>query len=157
MSLAENIAKHTREVHFGGNWTDVSLKEILSDLNWKEAIIKVHGLNTIAELVFHMNYYVSATLEVLKGNPLDARDKYSFDLDPIHSQKDWDLLLDKTWKEAEDFVQLIEIMSDTELWDIMVDKKYGSFYRNLQGTIEHFHYHLGQIAIIKKIIREQDQ
>lgn len=154
MSLAENMAQHLREVHFGGNWTDVSLKDILTDLNWKEATTQVHGLNTIAELVFHINYYVSATLNVLKGKPLDARDKYSFDLDPIDSKKDWDLLVSKTFTEAEEFAQLIEKMSDKEVWNIMIHKKYGSYYRNLQGITEHFHYHLGQVALIKKIIRE---
>lgn len=157
MSLADHIAQHLREVHFGGNWTDVSLKDVLSDLNWKEATIRVQGLHTISELVFHINYYISATLKVLNGKPLEAKDAYSFDVDPIHSKQDWDHLINKTWKEAEEFAQGIEKMSDKDLWNIMTDKKYGSYYRNLQGIIEHFHYHLGQIAIIKKIIREQDQ
>ncbi|HAI83731.1 MAG TPA: DUF1572 domain-containing protein, partial [Chitinophagaceae bacterium] len=29
----------------------------------------------------------------------------------------------------------------------------GTYYRNILGLIEHTHYHLGQIALIKKIIR----
>ncbi len=157
MNLSAEIARHIREVHFGENWTDVSLKSLLSDLSWKEATIQVHHLNTIAELVFHINYYVNAVLKVLQKGPLEARDQYSFDLSPINSQKDWDLLMAKTWKEGEEFAKLIEKMTDQELWSIMIDKKYGTYYRNFQGIIEHFHYHLGQIALIKKIIRAHDQ
>lgn len=154
--LSVQIARHIRELHFGENWTDVSLKALVEDLDWKEANTQVHNLNTIASLVFHINYYINAVLKVLQSKPLDARDKYSFDLPPINSKKDWDLLLSKTWEEAEEFAKLIEKLTDKELWTIMIDEKYDTYYRNLQGIIEHSHYHLGQIALIKKIIREKD-
>ena len=154
--LSVQIARHIRELHFGENWTDVSLKSLVEDLNWKEANVKVHDFNTIASLVFHINYYINAVLQVLQNKPLDARDKYSFDLPPINSKKDWSLLLSKTWEEAEEFAKLIEKLTDQELWSIMIDEKYGTYYRNFQGIIEHSHYHLGQIALIKKIIREKD-
>lgn len=32
MNVTTQIAKHFREVHFGGNWTDVYLKETLADV-----------------------------------------------------------------------------------------------------------------------------
>lgn len=153
--LSVQIARHIRELHFGENWTDVSLKELLADLNWKEANIQVHNLNSIAVLVFHINYYINAVLKVLQNKPLEARDKYSFDLPPVNSKKDWDLLLTKTWDEAEEFTKLIENLTEQELWSIMIDKKYDTYYRNFQGIIEHCHYHLGQIALIKKIIRDK--
>lgn len=157
MTLSTEIARHIREVHFGGNWTDVSLKSLLSDLSWEEANMKVYNLNSIAELVFHINYYINAVIKVLNKGPLDARDKYSFDLPPIHSKKDWELMTAKTWKEAEEIAQLIEKLTDEEMWSIMIDEKYGTYFRNFQGIQEHFHYHLGQIALIKKIIRKNVQ
>jgi len=153
--LSVQIARHIRELHFGENWTDVSLKELLADLSWKEANIQVHNLNSIASLVFHINYYISAVLKVLHNQPLEARDKYSFDLPPINSKKDWDLLLSKTWDEADEFAKLIEKLTDQELWSIMIDKKYDTYYRNFQGISEHCHYHMGQIALIKKMIRDK--
>jgi len=155
--ISAQIARHIRELHFGENWTDVSLKELLADLSWKEANIRLHNLNSIAALVFHINYYISAVLKVLQNKPLEARDKYSFDLPPINSAKDWDLLLTKTWDEAEEFAKLIENLTDQELWNTMIDKKYDTYYRNFQGIIEHCHYHMGQIALIKKMIRDKKQ
>lgn len=155
--LSVQIAKHIREVHFGENWTDVSLKQLLEDLSWKEANVQVQNLNSIAVLVFHINYYINAVLKVLQNKPLEARDKYSFDLPPINSKKDWDLLLAKTWDEAEEFAKLIENLTEEELWSIMIDKKYDTYYRNFQGIIEHCHYHLGQISLIKKMIRDEEK
>jgi len=152
MNFTQQIAKHFRAVHFGGNWTSVNLKDTLADVNWQQASTKVHSLNTIADLVYHTNYYVRAVLKVLNGEPLDARDKYSFDHQPIQSPEDWGKLLDKTWTDAENFAILIEQLPETKLGEIFTGEKYGNYYRNLQGIIEHTHYHLGQIVLIKKIL-----
>ena len=154
MNLPQQIAKHFRDVHFGGNWTDVNLQEHLVGVTWQQATTKVDSLNTIAALVYHMNYYVSAVLKVLQGNPLDANDKYSFDLVPISSQQDWESLLSKTWRDAEYFAALIEQLPESKLGETSADEKYGTYYRNLHGVIEHCHYHLGQIVLIKKMLLE---
>lgn len=152
MNLTAQIAKHFRDVHFGGNWTSVNLKDSLVNITWQQATTQVYSCNTIATLVFHTNYYVSAVSKVLQGEPLDAHDKYSFDHPPIQSQEDWEKLLDKTWTDAEKFANLIEQFPESKLGETFSDEKYGTYYRNLHGIIEHFHYHLGQIVLIKKIL-----
>lgn len=45
-----------QEVYFGGNWTSVNMEETLADVNWQEATTQVHSFNTIASLVYHINY-----------------------------------------------------------------------------------------------------
>lgn len=152
MHLTAQIAKHFRAVHFGGNWTSVNLKETLADVTWQQATTQVYDLNTIATLVYHMHYYVGAITQVLQGGPLDAHDKYSFDLPPIQSQADWEKMLDKTWTDAENFASLIEQLPDNQLGETFSEEKYGNYFRNLHGIIEHLHYHLGQIVLIKKIL-----
>ena len=157
MNLTAQIAKHLREVYFGGNWTWVNFKESLEGVTWQQATTKVHSFNTIAALVFHTNYYVSAVLKVLQGEALHSSDKYSFDLPPILSQHDWEKLLDKTWTEAETFAGLVEQLPEDKLWETFSEEKYGNYYRNLHGVIEHCHYHLGQIVLIKKILLETNK
>ncbi len=155
MNTSKQIAKHFREVYFGGNWTSSNLKETLSDVTWQQAITKVYSFNTIATLVYHTNYYVSAVLKVLQGEPLNAKDKYSFDLLPLESQEDWSALLATTFDNAEHFISLIEGLPESKLWEDFTDKKYGNYYRNIHGIIEHTHYHLGQMVLIKKIVLEK--
>jgi len=152
MNTAKQIAKHTRDIHFGGNWTCVNLKDTLANTSWEQAVTSVHDLNSIAKLLFHINYYVSTILKVLQGGPLDAHDKFSFECPPIQSQAEWDNLRNKAWADAETLAGLIEQLPDEKLEEDFTDKKYGSYFRNLQGMIEHSHYHLGQIAVIKKIL-----
>ena len=101
-----------------------------------------------------MNFFVSATLKVLQGGPLDAKDKYSFDHPPILSEEDWEKLLEKTWADAESLASLIERLPEKTLSEPFVDERYGSYYRCLHGPIEHCHYHLGQIALMKSMIAQ---
>ena len=156
MSLTAQIAKQLRDVHFGGNWTSSNLKEHLSDITWQQATTKVYSFNTIATLVYHMDYYVSAVLKVLQGGPLDAHDKYSFDVPTMRTKEDWEKLLEKTWTDAENLATLVGQLPDSKLEEDFWDNKYGSYFRNITGVIEHIHYHLGQIVLIKKIVLEKD-
>ena len=152
MNLSAQIAKHLREIYFGGNWTSSNVKDNLDGVTWQQATTRVYSFNTIATLVYHTNYYIGAVTKVLQGEPLHAKDEYSFNHPPIQSQKDWEELLYKTWADAENFAALIEQLPESKLWEDFTEKKYGNYYRNLHGIIEHLHYHLGQIVLIKKIL-----
>jgi uncharacterized damage-inducible protein DinB len=154
MSLTKEIAKHFREVHFGVNWTWSNLKDNLTGITWEQATTQVYSFNTIATLVYHISYFVEAALQVLQGKPLDAHDKYSFDHPPITSQEDWNNMLEKVFANAESFALLVEQLPESKLWETFSEEKYGNYYRNIQGIIEHTHYHLGQIALIKKIVQQ---
>jgi len=152
MTLSTQIAKQFREVYLNGQWVSTNFKAQLSDVTWEQATTKVGSLNTIAALAFHVNYYVAGVLQVLEGGSLDIRDKYSFDLPPITSQEDWEKLLAKMWNDAERFAELVEQMPEEKLMEGFVDEKYGNYFRNLQGMVEHSYYHLGQIVLIKKML-----
>jgi uncharacterized damage-inducible protein DinB len=152
MKLTKQIASQFREVYFGGNWTSVNLKETLADVNWQQATRKVYSFNNLAGLVYHMNYYVSAVLKVFNGEPLKAHDKFSFEWPPIECSEDWDKLLSKSFEDAENFATHIEQFPESRLWEIFEEEKYGNYYRNIHGIIEHTHYHLGQIVLIKKLL-----
>ena len=153
MQTIAHITKHLRDFYTGDNWTASNLKTQLEGITWQEATTTVYGFNTIAVLVFHINYYVEATLNVLQGQPLDANDTFAFDCPKINLKEDWDALVTKVFTDAEAFASLIEKLHENTLWENIADPKYGDYYRNLQGIIEHNHYHLGQIALIKKIVK----
>jgi len=155
MNESAQIAEHFRDVHFGGNWTSVNLRDTLKDVTWQEATTQREGFNTIAVITFHINYFAEAVLKVLEGGPLDAHDKFSFAHPPITNQAEWQVLLDKVWSDAEQFAVLVEQLPVEQLHKDMADPKYGTWYRNLHGIIEHTHYHLGQIVVLKKLGRNE--
>lgn len=155
MRLNNQIAQQFKAVYFGGNWTGVDLKNALSDIDWQMATKQVYSFNTIARLVYHINYYVGAAMKVLHGEPLDASDKFSFDHAPVLCSEDWEKLLIKTWAEAEAFASATELLPEDKLWEPFSDGQYGNYYRNITGITEHIHYHLGQIVLIKKLLQEK--
>lgn len=152
MSIAAEIARQLREVHFGGNMTGANLMDNIEGLTWQQATTQVHSLNTIALLTFHINYYEAGLIRVLHGGPLDIRDKYSYDMPPITSEEDWQTLKEKVLADGETFAKEIEQLTDSDVAGPFLDGKYGTMYRNLTGLIEHMHYHLGQIALVRKMV-----
>ena len=154
MNFSKQIANQFREVQLNGTWISTNLKKELSDVTWQQATTKIGTLNTIADLAFHINYYVAGVVQVLEGGSLDIRDKFSFDRPPIESQADWKQLLAKIWADAERFAALAEQLSDAQLQAGFVKEEYGNYFRNIIGMTEHSYYHLGQIVLLKKLIRD---
>lgn len=155
MNLPAEIAKHLKQVYFGGNWTCVNLKDTLSGVSLEQATTKVHSFNTIATLVYHINYYVDVVTKVLQGEALNGKDEESFKNPLISSDAEWQEMLNKTWDNANILADLIMQLPTEKLPDTFTDEKYGTYYRNLQGMIDHTHYHLGQIVLLKKLLAEQ--
>jgi hypothetical protein len=152
MTLSHQIAKHFREVYFGGNWTTVNFKTTLADVTWQQAVQKNTNFSRIVTLTFHATYYTTALLNVLEGKPLDAKDEYSFLHPTITCQDDWQNLLTNAYSTAEATATLIDQMPEHLFFENFTNEKYGTYYRNITGTIEHLHYHLGQIVFCKKML-----
>lgn len=147
------IANRLREVLLNGHWiANTNYKEQIQSVNWQQATQKVDSLNTIAELTYHINYYLAGLLNAFENGRLDISDKYSFDLPAINSEIEWSKLVSEFLTNSEKFADKIEKM-DEKIFDLpFIDEKYGTFLRNIEGVIEHSYYHLGQISMINKMI-----
>ena len=116
MKPVEYLVNRLKEVLTEGKWvTGTNFKEQISDLDWKDAIKKIDDLNTIAEITFHIHYYIAGVTQVLEGGSLDIKDRFSFDSPPIKSQQDWRNLVDLFCSDSEKFISLVENMTDEKL------------------------------------------
>lgn len=152
MKTTELIATNLHQVYFGGNWTASNLKTTLEDVTLKMASKQVYEFNTILTLTYHIHYYLKGTLEAINTGELTIRDKYSFDHPNLETEDDWQAFLNTMWEEAKTFIDVIKSLDDSVLDTYLAQEKYGKYHRNLLGIIEHTHYHLGQIVIIKKLL-----
>lgn len=153
--LCHQLTKHFKSIYFGGNWAASNLKDQLHDIDVNMANTKLGNTNTIAMLTFHINYYIEGVLQLLNGGTLDIHDKFSFEAPEISTESEWRELVDSLLKNGEAFSAALEKMAEEQLWETFVDPKYGNYCGNIMGLIEHNHYHLGQIVILKKLIKSK--
>jgi len=155
MKKTEELAHRLREVILNGTWiANTNFKDQLENLDWKITISKFESLNTISILAQHIHYYIEGIKNAFVTGELNIRDQYSFNFPPIESEHDWKMFLIKFWKDTEELANLIEQMPEGQLNEAFMDKKYGTYERNIDGMIEHSYYHLGQIVLLKKILAE---
>jgi hypothetical protein len=147
------LANRLREVLLSGHWiANTNYKEQIQSVTWQQAIQKVGELNTLAALVYHVNYYLGGLLDAFKTGKLEIKDKYSFDLPPIQSEDEWNKLVNTFLENSETFANYVESLDDHIFDETFIESKYGTYLRNIEGVIEHCYYHLGQISLIRKMI-----
>lgn len=154
-SYSQILAKHLHNVYHGGNWSDVNLESVLKDVTLEEARYQVLDFNTILVLCYHINYYNVEINKAFKTGKLEARDKFSFQVPEMKNDESWSIFKLSLKESCNSLSDTIKALSEEELTGIFFDKKYGNVFSNIFGIIEHIHYHLGQIVLIKKIIRSE--
>lgn len=153
MELPKYISKRVKEVLLDGKWiANTNFKEQISNVSWIQANKKINGLNSIALLTYHINYYLEGLNKVFSEGVLDISDKYSFDMPPVNSELDWLQMVNTFIYNAELFVSNVEKINEEKLFQNFVKEEYGNYLRNIEGVIEHSYYHLGQVVLIKKLI-----
>ncbi|HMP93902.1 MAG TPA: DUF1572 domain-containing protein [Phnomibacter sp.] len=150
LTLPHQIATHLRQAYTGGNWTCVSWKDALQDITLPLALQSINNSNSIATLFCHSHYYIQRQLKVLQGLPLEGHDVDSFALPPLPNEAAWQTLIANYFAEAETMAQAIEKLSAEAFEQTFVQEKYGNYYRNLAGAIEHLYYHMGQAVWLRK-------
>lgn len=147
------LAHRLREVLLNGKWiANTNFQEQITTVNWVEATQRVGDLNTIAQLTFHVLYYLKGILPVFDGGQLEIKDQFSFDMPPITQEAEWLALVSEFISVAEQFCDRVEEMDDDQLEQPFVKEAYGTFQRNIEAQIEHSYYHLGQVSLVKKLV-----
>ena len=152
MSKSLNLATRLKEVLLNGRWiAHTNILEQISKIHWQQANSKIGSHNSIAELTFHINYYVGGILHVFNGGDLVIRDKYSFDMEEIKSESDWQELIRSFREKSNSLVEKISLVPEEKWEEAFVKPEYGNYERNIEGLIEHSYYHFGQISLLLKL------
>ncbi|RNI35777.1 DinB family protein [Hanamia caeni] len=154
MKITQLIAAHLQEAFEGNNWSDVNVKDTLDGITFRQATHVTNASpNTIAALLYHMTFYNKAIKQRLQGIEPEISAANGFDLQPITSEHDWVQLKKNAFDTVNELASAIRDFPDERLPEESPVGK-GSFYKKLQGVIEHNYYHLGQIVILKNLIKK---
>ena len=153
MNITALIAQHIIEVHAGGNWTEVDITTTLQDITLPEATTRtLASPNTIASLLHHITFWNRVMVQRTQGVVVQVNNANGYDHPPLHTEEDWQNLKRDNIRSAHELAAAIRQFDEAKLLEPILPN-YSTAYKNLQGSVEHIHYHLGQIVILKKLIR----
>jgi uncharacterized damage-inducible protein DinB len=155
MIITTLIAQHLRQVYEGDNWTDVSIKATIKDIDWKQAQQQTEASpNTIASLLHHLLYWNGIIMQRMKGETPLIPEENGYDVPFLRNEEEWNALKEKTHQSFIGLAAAIKNFPEEKLQDTYSPSIPSTYYRNFQGVVEHAHYHLGQIVILKNLITE---
>ncbi|SJZ87172.1 DinB family protein [Sediminibacterium ginsengisoli] len=138
-----------------GTWTEVNVAGVLADVSYNEAaVVTVATPNSIASIVRHLLFWNRVMIQRIEGVQPEIPAANGFDVPPVQSDADWKALIKNMLASAAELALAIKNTDDTKL-EMPIIAGFTTTYKNLQGTVEHIHYHLGEIMILKKLIRNK--
>jgi len=91
-------------------------------------------------------------LKRLQGNEPAINDANGFDMPPLKDEAAWQELKQKNIASAVALAEAIQNIPDEKLFEPILPG-YSQTYKSLHGIAEHAHYHLGQMVLLKNLIR----
>lgn len=137
-----------------GAWFGDTMMEKLADVTEKEAFTQPKaGVHSIGELVSHIIYWRYTLIKKLKGEKeylgsVESPDNW-VPLETLKSKGWKKLLADLDVSQKEMVQQLSKVKAGYEDQEYKPGSKMGYV---TEGVIQHDIYHLGQIAIVKKMV-----
>ena len=153
MKTTSLIAQHLLDVYEGNNWTDVCLAGVLKDVTLQEATALTSASpNTLASILHHLAFWNRVMVQRIKGDYVHINEQNGFNLPPLQTEEDWVQLQVDGNVSAHQLAIAILNFDDSKLQEPLTSGG-ASAYKNMQGAVEHVHYHLGQMMILKKLVK----
>lgn len=155
MQLNSNyLVQRLEELFLNGRWiANTNYKEQLEQTNWADASRQYANLNSIVKLSYHIWYYLQGINMYFETERLAIKDQYSFDAAAIDSEQSWEDFKTDFILEAARFIHTVRELTEVQLASDFFDPKYGTYLRNIDGMLEHAYYHLGQIVLLRKLLK----
>ena len=154
MNEVQRIADQLKLAFEGNAWHGPGVMEVLNDVTAEQAMSRPFAAaHTIWELALHIGAWEGACLKRLQGERAELTDAEDWPSIPDTSDDAWQQLKTKLQLgnlELRNAVQAI----DPQRLDEPIVPGMPSVYVTVQGVVQHDLYHAGQIAILKKAVRE---
>ncbi|HKO44513.1 MAG TPA: DinB family protein [Pyrinomonadaceae bacterium] len=154
MTEIERIRDQLQRAFDGDAWHGPSVMQLLGNVTAQQAATRVFPeAHTIWELALHIGAWEGACLARLQGGRAELSDDEDWPAVTDTSENAWQqcksALVDGNAKLKDAIARLDEQRLDEPILPGMP-----SVYRTVQGVVQHDLYHAGQIAILKKALKE---
>ncbi|GAB3234224.1 hypothetical protein GCM10027346_22910 [Hymenobacter seoulensis] len=160
MKESERITDQLQRAFWGEAWSGPSLQQVLAGISAAQAAAHpLPGIHSIGELVRHLTTWadtVTHRIERLELTPPTADDWPAFESEP--SETAWQQARQELQQAHERLLAAASTVAegalDTVLREVPArpDGAADSVYVLLHGTAQHYLYHAGQIALLRKLV-----
>jgi len=153
--LVEHFIRQLKEIQDGSLWFDQCFKDKLDNVSDDDAFKRpISSVHSVAEHVSHMLEWRKECILRYNGGKTELMDSSDNWKDNIELQKlGWINLRNALYASTPDLINLILHRDDKYLETKFLDTDYNFKYL-MEGIIHHDLYHLGQIGITIKLLRE---
>lgn len=160
-AVLSNIIQQLQEIHNGKLWMGDTLQKKLNSITSDEAFIRpLPNLHSPAELIAHLTAWrKDAILKIKegKGQLLDSSPMNWMPNAELRAMG-WKQVIQEYEKSLNGLIDLLQSKSDSFLEEQYEDQDYKGIYSYsflINGILHHDLYHLGQLGIIIKLIKEK--
>ncbi len=148
------IRKLFDDLYQGNPWIDVNIIGVLTDISASEASRKLYpNWNSIWEILNHLIEWRFVVLQRLQGKVIKSPDNNFFV--PIIDKQEtaWIKTLERLEDSQNTWTNFLKKCKEEDLEFLYPDNNM-SYYEHIHGIIQHDLYHLGQIVLLRKFIKQ---
>lgn len=155
MTETERILDQLERAFSGDAWYGDSLLEILENVRMEKALARPfpNALN-IWELVLHLTFTEEIMRRRIEGEEAKILGAEDFPAISETSETAWENSVRELKSSHEKLVETIKNLDDARLDETVKGYDHSKYFL-LHGLIQHLIYHAGQIALIKKILANE--
>ena len=136
----------------GDPWLDETFRGKFKNLTEEEKFDQPYGLLSVAEEVWHLHVWRDVTLKRLQGEIIPFDDVPNFKSIKFLKELGWDRLMQYFNTSHQALIKWLSDQNDDVLKNTYHDTGM-DFQYYLEGLIHHDAYHMGQIGLVLKLIR----
>jgi uncharacterized damage-inducible protein DinB len=150
MTEVERIEDQLKRAFEGEAWHGPSVQELLADVTARRAAARpLDNAHSIWEIVLHLAAWDGVVRRRIEGERVEAPDEGDWPLVTDTTEAAWNDTLEWLKNNHMKLRQTISGLSDSRLDEPVAGGK-SSAYITIHGSIQHYLYHAGQIALLKK-------
>ena len=161
MNKVAQLIEELGRIYSGDPWHGPAMREVLTGISAAEAAIHpVPGAHSVWQIVLHMTAWTAEVARRLEGEEPALPREGDWSSIPVVSQATWDAALERLENAHEGLLHALEEFPEERLSEMVGDTRdlpLGtgvSYELMLRGLLQHHAYHTGQIALLKRALRE---
>lgn len=159
--IVNHIIAQLQEIQHGKLWMGDTFKKKLDSITPEEAFIRpLPNLHCVAELIAHLTAWKKDALLKIKNGKGLLTDDHEDNWPNIKVLRDigWEKIIDEYTESHLALIQMLRTKDDTFLQDSYDDQDFKNTFNYsfvVDGILHHDLYHLGQIGIVIKLIKDK--